>query len=104
MSNQQNGNRPVHTIRHGRIKATIWGNQTQRGTAYNVTIVRGYQDEQESWHDTQSFGFQDLMTVAKAAFDAHSWISTERANNSADSAERNDGRGKKSQGRQSIPV
>ena len=101
MSNQQNGNRPVHTIRHGRIKATIWANQTQRGTMYNVTIVRSYQDEQNNWHDSQSFGVLDLMTVAKAAFDAHTWISTAKADDGADSgsAERSEGRGTKTQAR-----
>jgi hypothetical protein len=101
MSNQQqNGNKPVHTIRHGRIKATIWANQTQKGLMYNVTFVRSYQDEQNNWHDSQSFGVLDLMTLAKAAFDAHTWISTQQASGDG-SAERNDGRGKKSPSRQS---
>jgi hypothetical protein len=101
MSNQQqNGNKPVYTIRHGRIKATIWANQTQRGTMYNVTVVRSYQDEQNNWHDSQSFGVLDLMTLAKAAFDAHTWISTQKASSDG-SAERNEGRGKKSPSRQS---
>lgn len=99
MSNQQNENRPVHTIRHGRIKATIWCNQTERGPMHNVTLVRSYQDDDKNWHDTQSFGVGDLMTVAKAAFDAHTWISTQKADENG-SAERDDRRGKKSQQRQ----
>ena len=104
MSNQQqqNGNGPAHTIRHGRIKATIWANQTQRGVMYNVTIVRSYQHDQNNWHDSQSFGVLDLMTLAKAAFDAHTWISTQKAEgNNGSTGERNDGRGRKSQSRQS---
>lgn len=99
MSNQQNENRPVHTIRHGRIKATIWKNPTERGPMFNVTFVRSYQDDGENWHDTQSFGVGDLMTVAKAAFDSHTWISAQKVDENG-SAERNDGRGKKSQQRQ----
>jgi hypothetical protein len=78
---QENSNRPVHAIRHGRIKASIWCNQTQKGMMYNVTFARSYTDEAGSWHDTQSFGAGDLMTVAKCAFDAHTWISGEQAKN-----------------------
>ena len=85
-------NRPAHTIRHGRIKATIWCNETQKGPMYNVTLTRSYQDEQENWHDTQSFGVGDLMTVAKCAFDAHTWISGEMAKNSSDDKNGSDGR------------
>ena len=85
-------NRPVHTIRHGRIKAAIWGNQTQKGMMHNVTITRSYQDDQGNWSDTQSFGVADLMTVAKAAFDAHTWISMQQAEDENGSAERNDQR------------
>lgn len=76
MNNQQTNNWPAHTNRHGKIKATIWANQTQKGLMYHVTLVRSYQDENEQWHDTQLFGVQDLMIVAKAMFDAHTWIST----------------------------
>jgi hypothetical protein len=88
----QEANRPVHTIRHGRIKATIWANQTQKGMMHNVTLSRSYQDDQQNWHDTDSFGVSDLMTVAKAAFDAHTWISTQKAENENGSAERKDER------------
>ena len=92
MSTSQEANRPAHTIRHGRIKATIWCNQTQKGSMYNVTFTRSYQDEQEQWRDTQSFGVGDLMTVAKCAFDAHTWISGEMAKNAGDDKSNSDGR------------
>src|SRR5690242_18857418 len=93
MSTQQNSNRPVHTVRHGRIKAAIWENETQKGAMHNVTFARSYQDGEENWHDTQSFGFDDLMTVAKCAFDAHTWISAEKAKSANGSSERKDERG-----------
>jgi hypothetical protein len=97
MSTQQsNGNRPAHTIRHGRIKATIWLNQTQKGPMFNVTFSRSYQNDSGSWADSPSFNFEDLMTVAKCAFDAHTWISTERAKNAQDSSQREDDRGNSS--------
>lgn len=90
MSTQSSSNRPVQTVRHGRIKASVWVNPTQKGPMYNVTLSRSYTDDEGNWHDSQSFGFDDLMTVAKCAFDAHTWISTERAKNGKSSDEQAD--------------
>lgn len=73
-----NGNQPVHTVRHRRIKATIWRNETAKGPMYNVTVTRSYQDEQ-GWHDSNSFAYDDLMNVAKLMYDAHGIISELRA-------------------------
>jgi hypothetical protein len=72
-------NKPIHTVRHRNVKAAIWKNQTTNGTMYNVTIARSYQDESEQWHDTQSFGFDDLLVVAKLMYDAHSYINAQRS-------------------------
>ncbi len=77
-------NRPVHTIRHRSLKATVWRNETDSGTMYNVTITRSYRDkETQEWHDTHSFGYDDLMNVAKLMYDAHSVISGLRAKEGA---------------------
>jgi len=81
-------NRPVQTLRHRSLKATVWRNETENGPMYNVTIVRSYRDkETEEWHDTHSFGYDDLMNVAKLMYDAHSAISSLRAKENA--AQRN---------------
>ena len=97
MSTTQNrsDNRPVHTVRHGRIKATIWANQTQNGPMHNVTVSRSYQDEEGNWHDSQSFGFDELMTAAKALSDAHSFISNERSKGNGYDEEQKPAAGKK---------
>jgi hypothetical protein len=71
-----NSNRPVHTIRHRRLKAVIWRNDTEKGPMFNVMIVRSYQDGEGKWHDTQSFGYDDLMNVAALMHEAHAFIST----------------------------
>ncbi len=77
-------NRPVQTLRHRSLKATVWRNQTDSGVMYNVTIVRSYRDKDtEDWHDTHSFGYDDLMNVAKLMYDAHSVISSLRAKENA---------------------
>ncbi len=52
---QENGKqRPAHEIRLGRIKATIWANQNDNGTWYNVTLSRSYKDGDE-WKWVQLF-------------------------------------------------
>lgn len=68
-SNQQ----PVHEIRLGAIKATIWENDTEVGTHHNVTVSRLFK-EGEDWKQTTSFGREDLLTLAKVVDLAHSWI------------------------------
>jgi len=68
------GNHPVHTVRHRNIKASIWRNETDKGPMYKVSVVRSYR-EGNDWHDTYSFGYDDLMNVAKLMYDAHSVIS-----------------------------
>jgi len=63
----------VHTVRFGAVKATIWLNETRTGAMYNVTLARTYKDG-EQWKDSSSFGYDDLLLVAKALNECHSWI------------------------------
>lgn len=66
--------RPVHEIRFGRIRATIWGKQVGGETWYNVTFSRLYKDTDDVWNDTASFGRDDLPLLAKVADLAHTWV------------------------------
>ena len=65
--------KPVHEIRLGAIKATIWANETSVGTRHSVNVSRLYKDGDE-WKRTDSFGRDDLLLVAKVADLAHSWV------------------------------
>ena len=65
--------KPTHEIRLGRVKATIWDNQTEQGIRHNVTVSRLYKDGDE-WKQSASFGREDLPLVAKVADLAHTWI------------------------------
>lgn len=69
-------NKPVHEIRMGRIKATIWHNETEGGSSrHNVQIRRLYKDDKTNeWKATDSFGRDDLPLVGKVADLAHTWI------------------------------
>ena len=42
--------------------------------AYNVTFSRLYKDGDDKWQNTQSFGRNDLLTLAKVADLAHTRI------------------------------
>src|SRR5437667_55010 len=65
--------KPVHEIKIGAIKATIWANSLPHGTRHNVTLSRVYKQGEE-WKQTTSFHRDDLLVLAKAADAAHSWI------------------------------
>lgn len=77
-----NENQPVHTVRHRSLKASIWRNETDKGPMYNVMIIRSYR-EGDVWHDSHSFSYDDLMNAAKLLYDAHSFITAERARNAS---------------------
>ncbi len=73
-SQPKNTKLPVKTFRLGRIKAAVWENETDQKKFYNVTLARTYRDEQKNYHDTDSFGRDDLLLVAKVANQAHTFI------------------------------
>jgi hypothetical protein len=66
-------NPPVKTFRLGRIKAAVWENEGYQ-KLYSVNFVRTYVDEAKDYHDTDSFGRDDLPLVAKLADQAHTFI------------------------------
>jgi hypothetical protein len=65
---------PVKTLRLGRIKATVWENEADQKKFFNVTFARTYMDEGRNFHDTDSFGRDDLPLVAKLADQVHTFI------------------------------
>ena len=65
---------PVKTFRLGHIKAAIWKNESDQKKFYNVTFARTYMDDAKAYHDTASFGRDDLPRVAKLADLAHTFI------------------------------
>jgi hypothetical protein len=76
-------NRPAHTIRYGAVRAVIWRNVVDNGNAsrpmYGVTFSRSYKDNNNNWKDSTSFGADDLLHVAKAADEAHTWIARQKS-------------------------
>jgi hypothetical protein len=68
------GSAPVKTLRLGRIKAAIWENGADQRAFFNVTFARTYMDEEKKFHDTDNFGRDDLLLLAKLADQAHTFI------------------------------
>src|ERR1700745_1856425 len=66
-------NLPVKTFRLGRIKAAVWENEGEQ-KFYSVTFARTYVDDDNKYHDSDSFGRDDLPLVAKLADQAHTFI------------------------------
>ena len=65
---------PAHEVRLGRIRATIWANETKDHEAwFNVTISRLYKSD-NTWKDTATFRRDDLPIVVKALDMAYGWI------------------------------
>jgi len=77
-----NNKKPIHSIRFGAVKAAIWENTTGENTRHNVTFNRSYKDGND-WKNTDSFGRDDLLLIAKLADQAHSWICEQAQSKSA---------------------
>jgi len=70
-------NQPVHEIRLGRIKATVWQNDAKDsvGESYmTVTFSRLYKNDQDEWRDSKAFFASDLLLLAKTADAVHSHL------------------------------
>ena len=84
-------NLPVHTIRYGALRAAIWKRELDLGNnsrpMYSVTFTRSYKDGND-WKDSSSFGPDDLLTLAKIADDAHTFIHQNRLKDAATERQR----------------
>ena len=70
--------KPAAELRIGAVKATVWENEVGGITRHNVTFSRIYRDE-DQWKTTHSFGFKNLLTLAKLADQAHTLIAERKA-------------------------
>ena len=65
--------RPIHTIRIGLIKASVWHRDTRAGERHTVSLVRLFRDG-DVWKESTRFGRDDLLQAAKVLDLAHTWI------------------------------
>jgi hypothetical protein len=65
---------PAHKIRIGNLSVTIWRNTSDKGTWYSVNPSRSYKKGDETWKETDSLGFDDLLIMAELHRQAFAWI------------------------------
>ncbi len=65
--------KPVHEIRLGLIKVSIWHKNTRVGDRHDVTHCRLYKNG-AVWAQSHRYGRDDLLLLCKALDQAHSWI------------------------------
>ena len=70
-------NTPVKTIPMANLKAAIWRNTNEKGPKFSVTFERIYKTEAGEWKSSHTYTRDDLLTLAKLADWAHTWIVTE---------------------------
>lgn len=71
---------PFQRLRFGRIQVAIWKNEDeQHRPRFNATFSRSFKDEAGKWHNTDSFGRDELLLLAKAANEAHTFILNQQA-------------------------
>ena len=78
----ESGDRPAQELRLGRIKATIWANDSDKGTWFNVRVARLYKDAEE-WKESDSFSRDDLPLVQEVVHQAWQWIYQQQQGGSA---------------------
>jgi hypothetical protein len=67
-------NQPATTLRYGRIKATIWQNNSEKGPFFSTTFARSFQDQSGAWRNGTSFGLNDLEALLIVAHEAKEWM------------------------------
>jgi hypothetical protein len=60
-------NKPALTIRDGSISATIWRNESEKGSFYSVTFGRTFKDAKGDFRTSDSFSGTQLLRLARLA-------------------------------------
>jgi hypothetical protein len=74
MDRNQPPNKPLDTLRDGRLKATIWENDGQNGPYHTVTLAKVYEDQQGKLQETSSFSGGELLRIAELARESHAYV------------------------------
>jgi hypothetical protein len=69
--------RPVHEVRLGKIRASVWGNRTNGATWYTITLSRLYRDKGGKWQQAESFGPEDLPVIQSIIHELERWYFTQ---------------------------
>lgn len=74
-SNQPQNEKPVQTVRDGKLKIAIWRRQGSNGMFYSISApTRSYQDQNNEWQETTSLSGAEILMAAKLLEEAYSCI------------------------------
>lgn len=79
--------RPVETLRDGLIRASIWERSSDKGSMFNTTLSRSYQDNEGNWKDTNSLRSRDNLPASELLRQSHSRINELKAERAAQRSE-----------------
>ncbi|WP_299500487.1 hypothetical protein [uncultured Roseobacter sp.] len=66
-------NKPVATYRDGKLKATLWQNNSRDGdTYYTVNLAKVYEDRNGKLQETNSFSDSEVLRVVELGKEARS--------------------------------
>ena len=65
--------KPAQKFRNRNLTVTIWSNASANGPFYTLTARRSYK-QGEAWKESDSFGEDDLLPLAKLLDQAHTWM------------------------------
>ena len=66
--------KPIHQIRIGKVRASIWEQSSGKGPFLTVTLSRSYKDKQAQWHNGHSYLGHDLEALIDCALEAKEWM------------------------------
>jgi hypothetical protein len=65
-------------FRDGALAVTVWKNDGEKGPFYTATPSRSYKQGEE-WKETNSYGPDEILRLAKLLDQAHTWIVQQQA-------------------------
>jgi len=70
-NNHQRPEPPLAVLRDGAIKASIWENQSEKGTYLTTKFAKTYEGRDGQVKDTAAFSQSDLLKVSELAREAY---------------------------------
>ena len=69
--NQNDAKRPVDVLPDGKLKASIWRNESDKGPYYATELSRTYKDADGNLRNAHTFADGDLLKVSELARKAY---------------------------------
>ena len=66
--------KPVHTIRIGEVRASIWKSDESSDSPFSLTIDRQWRESSGEWKEGHTFLASDVRHLSRAVIDSAQWI------------------------------